>query len=322
MSLFCLMVLQVIQALPPALLELPLSLLSRLFLCDPERSGSHLGEAASGFFSSPQDGQLTASLCQAAPSTTASSLLYELLQLDALWDSAVELLTLMSHVARCTTRPARLRVHVEVSVLRQALTHPCDQIKAATCRFLGNLELFTPSIADDAQLDVFRLLIDRLNDSCAPVRRMACRAVGNWLGYIAAETGFKSGNSSKEKKTSKPVGSRVKAAGRLVTVAKQKVAKMESWRQEAKRTAAMLASLLSDPDAVTRRHCCAALGNLLNVDGAMSVLLDEDVPSFLLRTACSDSHNAVRRAAMAALGLYSQQDAVRQVTKRLFNYLD
>lgn len=317
-SLFCLMVLQVIRALPPALLELPLSLLSRLFLCDPERSGSRLGEAASGFFSSsPQDGQLTASRRQAAPSRTASSLLHELLQLHALWDSAVELLTLMSHVARCA---ARLRVHVEASVLRQALTHPWDQIKAATCRFLANLELFTPSVADDAQLEVFTLIIDRLDDSCAPVRRMACRAVGNWLGHIAAETGFKSGDSWKEKTNNKPVGSRVKAAARLVT--KQKVDKMERWRQEAKRTAAMLASLLSDPDAVTRRHSCAALGNLLNVDGATSVLLDEDVPSFLLRAACSDSHNAVRRAAMAALGLYSQQDAVRQVTKGLFNYLD
>lgn len=311
------MVLQVIQTLPPGLLELPLSLLSRLFLCDPERSGSHLDEAASDFFSSPQDGRLTASLCQAAPARSAGSLLYELLQLDVLWDSAVELLTLMSHVARCTARPARLRVHVEVPVLRQALTHPYDQIRAATCRLLGNLELFTPSVADSAQFDVFRLMIDALNDSCAPVRRMACRAVGNWLGYIAAETGFKSGNSddSKEKKNNKPVGSRVKTAGHLVTVTQQKVDKMERWTREAKRTAAMLVSLLSDPDAVTRRHCCTALGNLLNVDGAMSVLLEKDVPSFLLRSACSDSHNAVRRAAIAALSLYSQQDAVRQVTK-------
>lgn len=299
-----LFVFQVIQTFPPAQLELPLSLLSRLFLCDPERSISQLGEAASGIFTSPEDHQLPASRCHAGLTRTASSLLSDLLRLNVLWDSAVELLTLLSHVARCTSRPTRLRVHVEVQVLQQALTHPYDQIRAATCRFLGNLELFTPSTADNPHLDVFKSMIDCLNDSCMAVRRMACRAVGNWLGYIAAETGFKSGNSNnlKEKKHNKRVCPRTEAAG-------------ERWTQEARRTAAMLASLLTDPDAVIRRHCCAALGNLLKVDGAVSVLLEEDVSSALLRAACADSHTAVRQAAITSLSLYSQQDATRQVTK-------
>lgn len=308
---FLLLVFQVIQTFPPAELELPLSLLSRLFLCDPERSVSHLGEAAAGFFTSPEDHQLPASRCQTGLTRTASSLLSDLLQLDVLWVSAVELLTMLSQVARRTARPAHLRVHVEVPVLQQALTHPYDQIRVATCRFLGNSELLTPSAADNPWLDVFKCTIDCLNDSCTAVRRTACRAVGNWLGYIAAETGCKSGNSSslEEKKHNKHVCPRTEAAGDLVT----RTEKTERWTQEARRTAAVLASLLSDPDAGTRRHCCAALGNLLSVDGAVSVLLEEDVPSFLLRAACADSHMAVRQAAVTALSLYSQQDAIRQV---------
>ncbi|XP_017287425.1 serine/threonine-protein kinase 36 isoform X2 [Kryptolebias marmoratus] len=297
--------LQVIQTLPPQLLELPLSLLSRLFLCDPERFVPRLGEAAPGFFPSPQDSQF--------PARTASSLLCDLLLLDVLWDSAVELLTLLSRVARCTTRPACLRVRVEV--LQQALTHPYDQIRAATCRFLGNVEPFTPSAASRTQFDVFRRMIDCLNDPCTAVRRTVCRAVGNWLGFIAAEAGFQSGNSngSKEKKHKKHTGSRIEAAGDLVPATERRADMVERWTQEARRTAAMLASLLSDPDAVTRRHCCAALGNLLNVDGAVSVLLEEDVCGLLLRTACTDSHDAVRQAAVATLSLYSQQDATQQV---------
>lgn len=75
----------------------------------------------------------------------------------------------------------------------------------------------------------------------------------------------------------------------------------------------MLAPLITDPDALTRRHSCAALGNLVNVDGAVPMLLEEDVSSLLLRAACTDSHNSVRQAAIATLCLYSQQDAIRQV---------
>lgn len=311
---------QVIQTLPHPLLELPLSLLSRLLLCDPERSVSRLGEAACGFFSPPVDSQLSASKHLTPPSRTASSLLPDLLQVDVLWDSAVELLTLLSQVARCSPRPARLQLHLEASALHQALAHSHDQIRAATCRLLGHLDPFRPPTLHTLQSDIFSSMIDRLHDSCMPVRRMACRAVGNWLGYMAAGAGFKRSNGKGSDTTGWGNGKeqnkhKCEPAGDLATIIEQGVDDEEGrrWTEEARRTAAMLVPLITDPDALTRRHCCAALGNLVNVDGAVSLLLEEDVSSLLLRAACMDSHNAVRQAAIATLCLYSEQDAIRQV---------
>ncbi|XP_072230824.1 serine/threonine-protein kinase 36 [Leuresthes tenuis] len=321
--------LQVIQTLPPALLELPLSLLSRLFLCDPVRSVSRLREADAGFFSSPQDCQPSAATHQTPLSRTASSLLLDLLQLDVLWDSAVELLTLLYQVARCCPQP-----HVEVSVLRQALTHPYDQIRAAACRLLGSLVPFR--LTDTLQPDLFTGTIDCLHDPCVPVRRMACRAVGNWLGLIAAVAEFTMSRSvgngtdttgwGKENKQNKHVSSHIEAGGYWAAIRQRKVDDEEQrrWTEEALRSAAMLPCLLTDPDALIRRHCCAALGNLVKVDGAVSLLLEEDVSSLLLRAACTDSHNAVRQAAIATLRLYSQQEEIRKVlisldaSKKLF----
>ncbi|XP_044079758.1 serine/threonine-protein kinase 36 isoform X4 [Siniperca chuatsi] len=315
--------LQVIKTLPPPLLELPLSLLSRLLLCDPDRSVSRLRKAACGFFALPTNSQFIASKHETPLTRTASSLLSDLLQLDVLWDSAAELLTLLSQVARCSPRPARLQLHLEASVLHQALAHSYDQIRAATCRLLGHLDPFRPPTLRTLQPDIFKSLIDCLHDSCIPVRRMACRAVGNWLGYIAA--GFIMGRSNgkgsdttgwaKEKEQNKHKCSHIDAVGDLATIVKQGVVDEEGrrWVEEARRTAAMLAPLITDPDTLTRRHCCAALGNLVNVDGAVSLLLEEDVSSLLLRAACTDSHNAVRQAAIATLRLYSERDAIRQV---------
>ncbi|XP_022044559.2 serine/threonine-protein kinase 36 isoform X2 [Acanthochromis polyacanthus] len=309
--------LQVIQTLPPPLLELPLSLLSRLLLCDPQRSVAHLRKAASGFFSAPQDSQLTAAGHQAPLARTARSLLCELLQLEELWDSAVELLTLLSQVARCSPSPASLQLNVEASVLQQALTHSYDQIRAATCRLLGNLHPFRPPVPDMLPLNIFKGMIGCLRDSFMPVRRMACRAVGNWLGYIAAE--FEEGSGSpgwgKEKAPDKLRCLDLEEACDLEAIAEQTVddEEVRRWTEEARRTATLLAALITDPDAITRRHCCAALGNLVKVDAAVPLLLEEDVPSLLLRAACSDSHNAVRQAAIATLSLYTQQDAIRQV---------
>ncbi|KAM9348904.1 serine/threonine-protein kinase 36 [Symphorus nematophorus] len=313
--------LQVIQTLPPPLLELPLSLLSRLLLCDPERSVPRLTKDACGFFAPPRSNQLPASEHPTPQSRTASSLLSELLQLDVLWDAAVELLTLLSQVARCSPQHARLQLHLEASVLYQALAHSHDQIRAATCRLLGNLDPFRPHTPHTLKPDIFKSMIVCLHDSCMPVRRMACRAVGSWLGYIAAGAGFKMSRSNGKgsdttgwgKEKSKHKCSHSEAAGNFATITEKGVEDEEGWIEEATRTAPMLAALITDPDALTRRHCCAALGNLVNVDGAMSVLLEEDVSSLLLRAACTDSHNAVRQAAIATLRLYSEQDAIRQV---------
>ncbi|XP_018547839.1 serine/threonine-protein kinase 36 [Lates calcarifer] len=315
--------LQVIRTLPPPLLELPLSLLSRLLLCDLERSISRLRKAACGFFfAPPRDSQLGTSRHQTPLTRTASSLLLDLLQLDMLWDSAAELLTLLSQVARCSAWPACLQLHLEASVLHQALAHSHDQIRAASCRLLGNLNPFRPPVL---QPDIFKSMIGCLHDSCPPVRRMACRAVGNWLGHIAAGAEFKMCRSNrkgsdttgwgKEKEQNKLKCSQSDTAGNLATVIERGVDEEECsrWIEEATRTAAALASLITDPDALTRRYCCAALGNLVNVDGAVSLLLEEDVSSLLLRAACTDSHNAVRQAAIATLCLYSEQDAIRQV---------
>lgn len=293
-----------IRTLPPPLLELPLSLLSRLLLCDPERSVSRLRKAALGFFSPPRGSQLSASRHQTAPTRTASSLLSALLQLDVLWDSAVELITLLFQVARCSPHPTCFQLYLETSVLHQALAHSYDQVRAATCRLLGNLDPFGPHTLPPLQPQIFKTMIDCLNDSSMPVRRRACRAVGNWLGHVAVRTGLNMNWSSEE-------------GADMAAIVGQSVDDEErrKWTEEARRTAAILASVITDPDALTRRDCCAALGNLVNIDGAVYVLLEEDMCSLLLRAACTDSHNAVRQAAIATLCLYSQQDAIRQVMK-------
>uniref|UniRef100_A0A671YI68 non-specific serine/threonine protein kinase n=1 Tax=Sparus aurata TaxID=8175 RepID=A0A671YI68_SPAAU len=289
--------LQVIQTFPPPLLELPLSLLSRLLLCDPGRSSSRLRAAACGFFAPPRNEQ------QTPLARTASSLLSELLQQDVLWDSAVELLNLLSHKARCSPRQSRLRLPLDASVLHQALAHSHDQIRAATCRLLGHLDPFRPPTL---QLDTFKRMINCLHDSCMPVRRLSCRAVGN-----CETTGLGKGKENIQKCSNSA------SAGDSATVGEQAVDNEEGrrWVEQARRTAAALAPLTTDPDALTRCHCCAALGNLVHVDGAVSWLLEEDVSSLLLRAACTDSHNAVRKAAIATLRLYSGQDAIRQVMK-------
>ncbi|KAG7236679.1 hypothetical protein INR49_000573 [Caranx melampygus] len=263
--------LAVIQTLPLPLLELPLSLLSRLLLCDPERSVSRLRKAACGFFAPPRDSQLTVSKDGSPLTRTASSLLFDVLQLDVLWDSAVELLTLLYQVARCSPQ-----LHLEASVLHQALAHSHDQIRAATCRLLGNLNPFRPPTL---QPDIFKRMIDCLHDSYLPVRRMACRAVGNWLGYISTRAQFKK-NKYKHKYLQN------ETAGHWATVEKQRVDDDEgsSWTEEARRTVAMLAPLITDPDTLTRRHCCAAVSNLVNIDGALSLLLKEDVSARVFKT--------------------------------------
>lgn len=310
---------QVIQTFPPPLLELPLSLLSRLLLCDPGRSVSRLKKDACGLFAPPGNIQLIASEHQSQQTRTAGSLLSELLQLDELWDSAVELLILLSQVARHSGRHSCLELHLEAMVLHQALAHSHGQVRAATCRLLGNLDPFRPPTLHTLQ-DIFKSLIDCLHDSCVPVRRMASRAVGNWLGYFANE--FQSSENGtditvwgKDDEQNKHKCSYT--AGELATIIEEGVGEEEGrrWMEEVRRTVAVLASLITDPDALIRRHCCAALANLVNVDGAVSLLLEKDVSSLLLRAACMDTHNAVRQAAIATLCLYCRQDTVRQVMK-------
>lgn len=309
---------QVIQTFPPPLLELPLSLLSRLLLCDPERSVSRLKKDACGLFAPPGNIQLISSERQPQQTRTAGSLLSELLQLDELSESAIELLILLSQVARHSGGYFCLELHLEATVLHQALAHSHGQVRAAACRLLGNLDPFRPPTQHTLQADIFKSLIDCLHDSCVPVRRLASRAVGNWLGYFANE--FQSSDIKvwgKEDEQNKHKCSYTEAAGELATIIEERVGEEEGrrWMEEVRRTVAVLASLITDPDALIRRHCCAALANLVNVDGAVSLLLEKDVCGLLLRAACMDTHNAVRQAAIATLCLYCRQDTVRQVMK-------
>nr|XP_043898785.1 serine/threonine-protein kinase 36 isoform X2 [Solea senegalensis] len=300
---------QVIQTIPVLQLELPLSLLSHLLLCDSEPSVCSLRKAACVFFTPRRDSLISASKHQTPATRTANSLLFDLLQLDVLWDSAAELLTLWSHVARCSTQPVCPQFHFEASLLHQALAHTHDQIRAGTCRLLGNLDPFGPSTS--LQPDILRSITVCLHDSYLSVRRMACRAVGNWLGYIAVWAGFKMGWSNTR------WSKKLEVSHSEASAAEQGVDDEERsrWIDEASRTAATLLSLVTDPDDITRCHSCAALGNLVCVDGAVSFLVEEEVFTLLLRVACTDSHNAVRKAAISTLSICSKQDTIGHVMK-------
>uniref|UniRef100_A0A8C7RRU8 non-specific serine/threonine protein kinase n=1 Tax=Oncorhynchus mykiss TaxID=8022 RepID=A0A8C7RRU8_ONCMY len=325
--------LQVIQSVPPSLLELPLSLLCRLLLCDPGRSVPCFTAAAraQGFFSPPSSDpkedrrdQAPASRVRdqaghpVSVSRTASSLLSDLLkpESEALWGSAVELFTLLSQVARCSprSRPSTPHLYLEPAPLHQALAHPDDRVRAAACSLLGNLDPFaphTPPSTSDPQWTrlqpaILRDIIGCLHDPSTSVRRMACKAVGNWLGLIG-----KKGKPDKTVSSQSLVGD----GGDSSTTLKQQVADQgdgSGWMAEANWATTELLSLIADPDALTRRHCCAALGNMAAVEGGVASLLEGDVPLLLLQAACTDSQHTVQQAAVATLSLYSQQDALRQ----------
>ena len=301
---------QVIHTFPPLQLELPLCLLCRLLMCDTGRSVSRLKSAACGFLTPPKSSWVAAAERGTPQTRTASSLLSELLGLNEMWDSVVELLTLLSQVAKCSRRDSHLKLHLEASVLSQALAHPEGQVRAAACRLLGNLDPFMPAALYTLQPAIFKSMTASLHDSCMSVRRMACRAVGSWLGYIVSA--FNMGPANGKGSDTAGWGKDKRERNRYESK-EEGVGDKEAWIQEARRTVAMLASLLTDPDALTRRHCCAALGNLASVDGARSSLMDEDVSRLLLRAACSDTHNSVRQAAVATLCLYSRQDPLREV---------
>ncbi|XP_068186440.1 serine/threonine-protein kinase 36 [Antennarius striatus] len=306
--------LQVIQSLPIPLLEVPLSLLSYLLLCDPSRSFSHLREDSPFFFTPPKKSH------QILQTRTASSLLFELLQQQhVFWDSAEKFLIVLSQVAECYSQHSHRELHIEGSVLQQALSHPHNQIKAATCRLMGNLNPFRSPMQQTLQPDSFQKLIDCLHDSSLPVRQMAIRAVGNWLGHLAAFTMRKSNGKSHDTTLQRRKKEPNKQSGTLATLVERRLNNEEGcrWLEKARRTVPKLVSLIADPDALTRRHCCAALGNLVNFEGVVSFLLEEGAFGLLLRAACTDFHYTVRQAAIETLFLYSREDSVKQVLMSL-----
>ncbi|KAK7925533.1 hypothetical protein WMY93_007843 [Mugilogobius chulae] len=304
---------QVIQTLIPSLLELPLSLLSRLLLCDPERSLSCLIDCAGDFLMLCWDSHFSESTD--IQRRTAMSLLSDLIQLDVLWEAAVELLTALSQVARFFPQ-----LNLEVLVVSRALTHTHEQIRAATCRLLANIQTSNANALFIKKSVIFQLLINCLHDSSMSVRRMACRAVGSFLGSLA-KTECKSSGSSKKGFdvkgwTKDHVKTKSNQQPDCVTLAEQGE-DVEKWTETVRRCTALLGSTLTDPDTVTRRHSCAALGNLVKLDGAVQWLLEEEVSSALLKAACMDPQHTVRQAAIVTLCVFSQQEPLRQVLMSL-----
>lgn len=310
---------QVIQTFPPAHLEEPISLLNRLLLCDPGRTSPRLGREARGFFAAPANSQTSVPERQPPRTRTASSLLSATLQLVELWDSAVELLTLLSLVAPSP----QCELHLEASVLHQALAHASCQVRAGVCRLLGKLHPLRYLPSNLLRPGIFKSVLNVLHDSCVHVRRLSCVAVGRWLRCISAlrlsggEVSEASGGGE-EKGRRKHQWTCSEAPRDLVIVDLDDAERLE-WREEVGRTAALLAPLTTDGDALTRRHCCAALGDLACVDGALSSLCDERLVSGLLRAACTDADSAVRQAAIATLCVYSRDSALHQVGDRSTN---
>ncbi|XP_048839646.1 serine/threonine-protein kinase 36 isoform X1 [Brienomyrus brachyistius] len=295
--------LQLCSALPLPLLEVPLSLLCRLLLCDPQRSVPRFKAAAEaiGFFyplgpdrhddrdseagggPRPQEGR------------TAASLLADLLQSDAFSGSAAELLSLVSQVARCSPRPPLSLLNLDPSLLRSALAHPDQTVRLAACSLLGNLDplwVQTPP-GEQPHLPLFRDLIDQLHDPSVSVRRVVCRAVGTWLGLIVT-------------------GDRCEEGWGSLAEGGSPFRDCQGWAEMALGVVPTLMTLLQDSDPLVRRHSCAALGNVASVPGGTAPLLRCNGPDRLLRVACSDTHGGVQEAAVSSLCLFSLQDSLRQ----------
>lgn len=240
---------------------------------------------------------------------TAGSLLALLLQSEALSGCAVELLIVLSLLTRHPTYQSSFFLPVETTQLRLALLHRDDGIRAACCGLLGHLGLCARQVSNEPNFDLFQDLLGCLCDSAPSVRRAACKAVGNWLNVIretcpnVSSKGFKSTTDmhtwSVQDKLRRTEGVRYMEG--------------DVWMQLAIGAARPLVSLLSDADNVIRQHCCGALANLAAFSGEDGALLNADAPGLILQTACNDSHHAVRRAAVATLRVFSQQNALLQV---------
>lgn len=306
-----------IQTFPPTHLEEPISLLNRLLLCDPGRAIPHLRREAGGFFVPPANSQMSFPEHRPPHSRSAGALLSAMLRLVELWDSAVELLTLLSLIAHTS----QFELHLEASVLRQALAHPNCQIRAGVCRLLGKSHPLRYLPSNVLRPDIFKGMVDVLHDSCVHVRRLSCAAVGRWLRCVSAFnlSGSEAPGGGKEKGRRKHQWTCSETAD-LVHLDLDDDERLK-WREEVRRTAAMLAPLITDGDALTRRRCCAALGDLASVDGAVSSLCDKGLVSTLLQGACTDVDFAVRQAAIATLCLYSRDSPAHQVGEHSLNTL-
>lgn len=270
---------------------------------------------------------------------TASSLLAVLLQSQLLCGCAVELLILLSQLAPYLSHRSRFFLPVEATQLRLALHHKDDGIRGACCSLLGQLQVsgvkrgitdleFDSSWSLDPQL--LQELLSCLHDPAPSVRRSACKAVGNCLSVIGKTDLNTSINGlQKIKNTTESRKGKLRRIPVLESVRRglQKDSSAlkgrgcysvgDVWKEVAIGAALPLVSLLSDADNVIRQHCCGALGSLAVISGVDGALLSADVPCLLLQTACDDSHHAVRRAAVATLRVFSQQNTLLQALRSL-----
>lgn len=277
---------QVVQTFPPIHLEHPISLLNHLLLCDPDRVFPRLRRAAPGFF----DRRAPAP----PPARTAASLLSVTLELVELWDSAAEFLTLLSLVAQ----NSQLELRLEAGTLLQALAHADCRIRSGACRLLGTLH---PSRNPHLlQPRLFKGLVDVLHDSCMHVRRLSCAAVGSWLRHVSELDLFGRGGGWRHGWT---CGEKAGGAEVEDLEEEEDEEKME-WREEVRRAAAALAPRVGEGDAVTRRRCCAALGELARAEGAASLPGDGG-------SAASCAHGR-RRPTCGKMSCYGNAATVRQ----------
>uniref|UniRef100_A0A8C1TPG7 non-specific serine/threonine protein kinase n=1 Tax=Cyprinus carpio TaxID=7962 RepID=A0A8C1TPG7_CYPCA len=247
---------------------------------------------------------------------TAGSLLVVLLQSELLSGCAVELLILLSQLTRHLTHQSSFFLPVKTTQLQFALHHRDDGIRAACCGLLGHLGSGVRQVISESKFDLFQELLGCLCDPAPSVRRAACKAVGNWLSAMGktdltiSNKGFKyttdmNALSVQDKLKRKPAMEGISHSERDV------------WMELAVGAARPLVSLLSDADNVIRQQCCGALGNLAAFGGGDGALLNADAPGLILQTACNDSHHAVRRAAVATLRVFSQQNTLLQALRFL-----
>nr|AML81036.1 serine/threonine-protein kinase 36 [Chanodichthys ilishaeformis] len=247
---------------------------------------------------------------------TAGSLLAVLLQSELLCGCTVELLILLSQLTRHLTYQSSFFVPVKSTQLRLALHHRDDGIRAACCGLLGHLGAGVRQVISESKFDLFQDLLGCLCDPASSVRRTACKAVGNWLSVMGKN--YLNISSKGIKNTTDINNLSVQDKSRR-TPATEGVRHSEEdvWMELAIGAAPPLVSLLSDADNVIRQHCCGALGNLATFSGGDGALLSVDAPGLILQTACNDSHHAVRRAAVAALCVFSQQNTLLQALRSL-----
>ncbi|KAK3509495.1 hypothetical protein QTP70_035151, partial [Hemibagrus guttatus] len=272
---------------------------------------------------------------------TASSLMSMLLQTESLFGCAVQLLSLLCQT--CTPGSAFSAVPVDPVVVRAALRHHDDGVRAAGCNLLACLEpdLGQASPRSNAgpnwtiEPAVFKDLLSRLSDSAPSVRRSACMAAVKWLSMMRKTEVTSKRNHHLQKPecrkrtiSTPAVASRGRMRIRVEDI-KQSIKgdsgsplsftstpiEGEEWLKVAMGSASPAVSLLSDSDAVIRRQGCIILGCVAAITGGERALMSADAPHQLLCLARADSHHAVRRQALAALRAFSQQDALQQALK-------